>query len=74
MKRINLIIALVLLSVIAEAQIDRTKAPKPSPAREIKIGEYQSFTLKNGLQVFVVENHKLPRVQFTLVPAGFAEC
>lgn len=50
----------------AHAQVDRTKAPKPAPAREIKIGEYQSFTLKNGLQVFVVENHKLPRVQISL--------
>ncbi len=66
MKKINLIIALALLSLALQAQIDRTKAPKPSAAREIKIGEYQSFTLKNGLQVFVVENHKLPRVQFTL--------
>ena len=47
-------------------QVDRTKAPKPQPAREIKIGEYQSFTLKNGLQVFVVENHKLPRLQFSI--------
>lgn len=66
MKKINLIIILALLSFAVEAQVDRTKAPKPSAAREIKIGEYQSFTLKNGLQVFVVENHKLPRVQFTL--------
>lgn len=63
----NLIaIILVLTSVATFAQVDRSKAPKPAPAREIKIGQYQSFTLKNGLQVFVVENHKLPRVQFSL--------
>jgi zinc protease len=66
MKKINLAIVLTFLSMALQAQVDRTKAPKPSAAREIKIGEYQSFTLKNGLQVFVVENHKLPRVQFTL--------
>ncbi len=48
------------------AQVDRSKAPLPGPAHEIKIGEYQSFTLKNGLQVFVVENHKLPRLQFSI--------
>ncbi len=53
----------VLGSVIA--QVDRSKAPLPAPAREIKIGEYQSFTLKNGLQVFVVEDHKLPRLRFS---------
>jgi predicted Zn-dependent peptidase len=54
----------VLGSVIA--QVDRSKAPLPAPAREIKIGEYKSFTLKNGLQVFVVEDHKLPRLQFSI--------
>ncbi|MEZ4945312.1 MAG: insulinase family protein [Cyclobacteriaceae bacterium] len=54
----------VLGSVIA--QVDRSKAPLPAPARDIKIGEYQSFTLKNGLQVFVVEDHKLPRLQFSI--------
>lgn len=53
-------------SILAVAQVDRTKAPEPAPAKAIHIGEYQSFTLKNGLQVFVVENHKLPRVQFSL--------
>jgi predicted Zn-dependent peptidase len=61
-----IIILLALVCGFAHAQVDRSKAPKPAPAREIKIGEYQSFSLKNGLQVFVVENHKLPRVQFSL--------
>lgn len=65
MKKI-LFFCLLLTSVAAVAQVDRTKAPKPAPAREIKIGAYQTFTLKNGLQVFVVENHKLPRIQFSL--------
>jgi predicted Zn-dependent peptidase len=61
-----IIIILVLVCGFAHAQVDRSKAPKPAPAREIKIGDYQAFALKNGLQVFVVENHKLPRVQFSL--------
>jgi predicted Zn-dependent peptidase len=65
MKKL-IIIALALVCGSAHAQVDRTKAPKAAPAREIKIGEYQTFTLKNGLQVFVVENHKLPRIQFSL--------
>lgn len=66
MKKHIIFICLLLVFVSAQAQVDRTKAPKPAPAREIKIGDYQTFTLKNGLQVFVVENHKLPRVQFSL--------
>ena len=66
MKKILIVACLLLTIALAQAQVDRTQAPKPAPAREIKIGEYQSFTLKNGLQVFVVENHKLPRVQFSI--------
>ena len=65
MKKI-LIIGLLAVSFYSYAQVDRSKAPKPAPAREIKIGDYQSFTLKNGLEVFVVENHKLPRVQLSV--------
>jgi predicted Zn-dependent peptidase len=59
-------LAVILITPTLFAQVDRTKPPEPEPAREIEIGEYQTFTLKNGLQVFVVENHKLPRVQFSL--------
>ena len=66
MKKILIVACLLLTIALAQAQVDRTQAPKPAPAREIKIGEYQSFTLKNGLQIFVVENHKLPRVQFSI--------
>lgn len=66
MKKILFFVCLLLTIGVAQAQLDRSKAPKPAPAREIKIGESQSFTLKNGLQVFVVENHKLPRIQFSL--------
>lgn len=58
--------AIAMLSGAAYGQVDRTKAPEPGKARVIEIGDYQTFTLKNGLQVFVVENHKLPRVQFSL--------
>jgi predicted Zn-dependent peptidase len=66
MKKHIIFIFLLLAGISAQAQVDRTKAPAPAPARAIEIGNYQTFTLKNGLQVFVVENHKLPRVQFSL--------
>lgn len=42
----------------------RKTAPKPGPAPKIEIGSAESFTLNNGLKVFVSENHKLPRVSF----------
>lgn len=60
------IIALSCLSLAAAAQIDRTKLPEPAPAREIEIGDYEKFTLKNGLKVILVEDHKLPTLGWTL--------
>ncbi|MDX5339036.1 MAG: insulinase family protein [Cyclobacteriaceae bacterium] len=49
------------------AQVDRSTLPASGPAPEIKINEAETFTLPNGLKVFVVNNTKLPRVSFTLV-------
>ncbi len=66
MKKITILSLIALLSVPVFAQLDRSKRPEAGPAPEIKIGESQSFTLDNGLKVFVVENHKLPRVAISL--------
>jgi len=67
MKRYIYACLLFAIPFVTIAQVDRSKAPEPGPAPEIQIGEYQSFELENGLKVFVVENHKLPRVAFSLV-------
>jgi len=45
---------------------DRNEQPKPGPAPKVNLGQPQTFTLDNGLQVLVVENHKLPRASATL--------
>ena len=66
-NRIFILIFAFIFSLPAFAQIDRSQMPKPGPAPEINLGKYESFTLPNGLKVFVVENHKLPRVSFSLV-------
>ncbi|WP_305983568.1 M16 family metallopeptidase [Roseivirga thermotolerans] len=65
MKRL-FTLALMCLSLAVTAQIDRTKLPEPAPAREIEIGDYEKFKLKNGLTVIVVENDKLPTLSWTL--------
>ena len=65
MKKIFLY-TLFVLPLAAIAQVDRTKAPKPDAAPTITIGEPATFTLPNGLKVFVVQNTKLPRVSATL--------
>lgn len=67
MNKIYIIVVLFFISLGTSAQVDRSKAPEPGPAPKIQIGEYQSFQLKNGLKVFVVENHKIPRVAFSLI-------
>jgi predicted Zn-dependent peptidase len=69
MKKIALYILGLLLTIgfSAQAQLDRSKLPEPGPAPEIRLGEYESFTLKNGLKVFVVRNTKLPQVSVNLL-------
>lgn len=64
MKKTIFILSSLFLTVIMQAQ-DRPQ-PKPGPAPVINIGKPQTFELKNGLKVMVVENHKLPRVSFNL--------
>lgn len=73
MKKITLSILSVALVLSASAQkIDRSKCPKPGPAPEVKLGDAESFTLPNGLKVYVVEKHKLPTIacsiQFDIKP------
>lgn len=67
-KNILLTASLIGLSISSHAQmVDRSKLPTDAPAPQIKIGKPATFSLPNGLKVFVVENHKLPRVAFNLV-------
>ena len=66
-KRFILFLAIGVLAANVSGQIDRSRAPQPDPAPEIRIGDYKTFTLKNGLKIFLVENHKIPRVAYSLV-------
>ncbi len=52
---------------VAAPALDRSIRPQAGPAPLIKIGEYESFELAHGLKVFVVENHKIPRLSYSLV-------
>lgn len=60
-------IILISCTISLQAQLDRSKMPEPGPAPEVRLGEPQTFELENGLKVFVVENHKLPTVAFSLL-------
>lgn len=65
-NKIYIIIALLFISLGVNAQIDRSKQPKPGPAPKISLEKPKEFELNNGMKVLVVENHKLPRVTFNL--------
>lgn len=64
--KISAFVVLFLMAMGANAQIDRSKQPEPGPAPKITLEEPEEFELKNGIKVLVVENHKLPRVSYTL--------
>lgn len=66
MKKIIYIAFAFMLTLGVQAQVDRSKQPQPGPSPSINIGKPKEFTLPNGLNVMVVENHKLPRVNFIL--------
>jgi len=65
----NILLTLIATIIVATgfAQLDRSKRPAPGPAPRIEIGDAKSFTLDNGLRVFVVENHKIPRITISMV-------
>ncbi|MDC1310396.1 insulinase family protein, partial [Flavobacteriaceae bacterium] len=48
------------------AQLDRSIQPVGGPTPKIKLEKPKEFKLKNGIKVLVVENHKLPRVSYSL--------
>ena len=64
----NIILSILILFVfnLNFAQIDRTKQPASGPDPEIKFGTPKTFKLKNGIQVLVVEDDKLPVVTYSL--------
>lgn len=66
MKRYYFLLLALCFTTLAFAQIDRSKAPASGPAPKVSIGEYESFTLKNGLKVLVVENNKIPQLNISL--------
>ena len=64
MKKSILILSSLFLTIIMQGQI--IPQPKLGVAPTVQIGKPLTFELKNGLKVMVVENHKLPRVSFSL--------
>ena len=66
-SKILIFTMMLFFSFSLYAQLDRSKRPAAGPAPEVKLGSYETFTLKNGLKVFVVSNNKIPQISFNLV-------
>lgn len=67
MKKLYILFAALAIVFNAHAQLDRSIRPTAGPAPEIRLKDPASFTLDNGLKVFVVQNSKLPRISVSLV-------
>ncbi len=68
MKKIIVFATVILLFRVGYAQkLDRSKRPAPTPAPEVKLGEIKPLELSNGIKIFVVENHKIPTVSYSIV-------
>lgn len=67
MKRLYITILAACLSLPAALAQTTQTPPPPGPAPEIKVSEPAFFTLKNGLKVYVVPNHKVPTVSISLL-------
>lgn len=60
-----------LLASAALAQVPSYKALKYPPLRDIKIPDVATFTLSNGIRVYLLEDHELPTIRgFALVRTG----
>jgi zinc protease len=64
MKKTIYILSSLFLTIVMQGQI--IPQPQSTSVPSVKIGKSTNFELKNGLKVMVVENHKLPRVSYSL--------
>lgn len=65
--KFNYLLLICFISTSLVAQIDRSKMPEPGPAPKVNLGDPDTFKMDNGMEVLVVEDHKLPRVSVRLI-------
>lgn len=78
MRRATKLFPLLLVALLAGAQVRPAAVPEPSykdlkypPLKEVKIPEVARFTLPSGMKLYLLENHELPLISgFALVRTG----
>lgn len=68
MKKIlySLLLAVLCVGAGKAQSFDRSIRPAAAPAKEVNIKDAQTFTLANGLKVFLVEDQTTPLVYYAL--------
>lgn len=56
-----------IFTTAIQAQIDRSTMPESGELPEINLGEPDRYSFNNGIELLVVEDHKLPQVTARLV-------
>lgn len=56
----------LLIPTMLFGQLDRSIRPKPAKAPAINIKDSEVFKTENGITVILSENHKLPKVSFSI--------
>ncbi len=60
-------VSMVTTDAVSQSTLDRTKRPAEQPLPKIELPAIQKATLSNGLEVWLVEQHKLPMLSLNLV-------
>jgi len=58
---------LLFLPFCVYSQLDRSIVPSPGDAPQINIKDSKVFKTENGITVIISENHKIPKVSFSLL-------
>ena len=67
MKKIySSLITIACVFTLSAQILDRSVRPMEAPAKEINIKDAEVFTLKNGLKVFLVEDHATPFLYYSV--------
>jgi zinc protease len=73
MQRISLLaLSAILINGSIYGAVDRSKKPTPDPAPAAAFPDYKTFTLRNGLKVFVIEDDRKPTLSLRLLIKGGA--
>ncbi len=55
-----------LSNILSAEEVNINLPPVPFAQKKMRLPSYQTFSLKNGLKVYLIEDHKLPMISYFL--------